>query len=180
MHVYCVVIAGSILWCFPFVRAFARSKRSPLQTDRRARWGVALQAVGYSILWQGSFWLRTPSWWSLAISAVFFLIAIALSRSAAQVLALQLRVDAVVDTRHQLVTSGPFRFIRHPIYASMLCVLLGTGIVISSLLLSIIAILVFLIGSEIRMRIEDRLLASCFGTQFEAYEQSVPRLIPFF
>jgi protein-S-isoprenylcysteine O-methyltransferase Ste14 len=61
----------------------------------------------------------------------------------------------------------------------MLCVLLATGIVVTPPLLFLAAIILFLVGTEIRVRIEDRLLASQFGETFEDYRRRVPAYIPF-
>jgi len=61
----------------------------------------------------------------------------------------------------------------------MLCVLLGTGFLIAPIYLALPAVVLFLIGTEIRMRIEDKLLASRFGDQAQRYQHTVPRLIPF-
>jgi protein-S-isoprenylcysteine O-methyltransferase Ste14 len=38
---------------------------------------------------------------------------------------------------------------------------------------------VFIAGTEIRVRIEDKLLASRFGERFRKYQQSVPGYVPF-
>jgi protein-S-isoprenylcysteine O-methyltransferase Ste14 len=51
--------------------------------------------------------------------------------------------------------------------------------VVTPLPLFLVAIAVFLIGTEIRVRIEDRLLASQFGDRFEEYRRRVPAYIPF-
>jgi protein-S-isoprenylcysteine O-methyltransferase Ste14 len=61
----------------------------------------------------------------------------------------------------------------------MLCALLGTGFMISKLPLLILAALVFVAGTEIRVRIEERLLASRFADSFSDYRRSVPAYIPF-
>ena len=42
-----------------------------------------------------------------------------------------------------------------------------------------LSMLVLLAGTEIRVRVEDKLLASHFGDRFRAYRQSVPAYIPF-
>jgi protein-S-isoprenylcysteine O-methyltransferase Ste14 len=75
--------------------------------------------------------------------------------------------------------SGPYRFVRHPIYTSLLCILLGTGFLITPWRLLLPAILLFVIGTEIRVRIEDNLLASQFGDRFSEYKKHVPAYIPF-
>ena len=146
-YVYFIVASGSILWCAPFV--FVRSKRRiPLQLDRRARWGIALECVAYSLLWQGRFWERFPEWWRVASSVSLFVLACVISWTGAQALGRHFRVDAAVDTTHELVRSGPYRFVRHPIYTSMLCVLLGTGLLITPVYLLLVALAVFLIGTD--------------------------------
>jgi protein-S-isoprenylcysteine O-methyltransferase Ste14 len=54
-----------------------------------------------------------------------------LSWTATRALGRHLRFDAALTPDHQLVRSGPYRLLRHPIYTSMFCLLLGTGFVIT-------------------------------------------------
>ena len=61
----------------------------------------------------------------------------------------------------------------------MLCVLLGTGFMIAPLPMLLLSTLLFMIGAEIRVRIEDGLLASRFGDQFRDYQRTAPAYIPF-
>ena len=61
----------------------------------------------------------------------------------------------------------------------MLCMLLGTGFIVAPLLLLLIATIIFIIGTEIRVRIEDKLLASQFGDRFLSYQRGVGAYIPF-
>jgi len=60
----------------------------------------------------------------------------------------------------------------------MLCVLLGTGFLVARWPLLIAGVLVFIAGTEIRVRIEDKLLASRFGDEFLEYRRGVPAYIP--
>jgi protein-S-isoprenylcysteine O-methyltransferase Ste14 len=156
-----------------------RSSKPAKQIDRRARWGVIIVAIAYSILWQGKFWLRQPHSWQIALAVVFFVLGILLSWTSTRALGRQWRIDAGLSSDHELIMAGPYRFVRHPIYTSMLCVLLATGFVVTSLPLFLLAIAVFLFGTEIRVRIEDKLLASQFGNTFHQYRQNVPAYIPF-
>jgi protein-S-isoprenylcysteine O-methyltransferase Ste14 len=50
---------------------------------------------------------------------------------------------------------------------------------ITPLWLLLLAVLVFLVGTEIRVRVEDRLLSSRFAERFREYERSVSAYIPF-
>jgi protein-S-isoprenylcysteine O-methyltransferase Ste14 len=60
----------------------------------------------------------------------------------------------------------------------MLCVFCGTALMITSIVLFIPALVLFIVGTEIRVRIEDGLLASRFGEQFAQYKTSLPAYIP--
>ena len=55
----------------------------------------------------------------------------------------------------------------------MLCVLLGSGLMVSSWWLLLISFLVFMAGTEILVRIEDQ-FASHFGERFKEYKRRVP------
>jgi protein-S-isoprenylcysteine O-methyltransferase Ste14 len=115
----------------------------------------------------------------MPVSVLFFALAGFFSWSGARALGRYWRIDAGLSADHELVRSGVYRVVRHPIYASMLCVLLGTGFMFTPLPMLLVAVLVFIIGTEIRVRIEDGLLASRFGAEFRQYQQSVPAYIPF-
>ena len=98
---------------------------------------------------------------------------------AARALGGQWRIDAGLNPAHQLVRSGAYRVVRLPIYTSMFCMLLGTGFMITPFPLLLLAILLFIIGTEIRVRIEDALLASRFGDEFRDYQRAVSAYIPY-
>jgi protein-S-isoprenylcysteine O-methyltransferase Ste14 len=97
----------------------------------------------------------------------------------ARALGRQWRIDAGLNKDHELIRSGPYRLVRHPIYTSMLWFLFGIGFLITPPLLLLLSLVVFMIGTEIRVRIEDALLASQFGEQFQEYKRSIPAYIPF-
>jgi protein-S-isoprenylcysteine O-methyltransferase Ste14 len=177
-YAYAVLAAGWVFWVTPFLLA-KRSPQPPQKLDRRARWGILLVAISYAIIWQGHFWSRQLPLWRLLLSVVFLLLAGVLSWSGARFLGRQWRIDAGLNADHELVVSGPYRTVRHPIYASMLCVLCGTAFMIAPLPLFLLSLLFFILGTEIRVRVEDRLLASRFGEQFSKYQHNVPAYIPF-
>ena len=176
---YIILTAGTIAWFAPFPIYYTRGAKGPLTKDYAARWGILLECVAYSLLWQGRFWLHTAAAWQLVLSVLLFVIAAVTSWTASIALGRYLRVDAALDTEHELIRSGPYRFVRNPIYSSMLCVHLATALLITPLRLFLVALGVFLIGTTIRIRAEEKLLADRFGEQFAAYRRSVSRLVPF-
>jgi protein-S-isoprenylcysteine O-methyltransferase Ste14 len=176
-YAYAILAAGWLVWLTPFFLV-KRSSAKPEKRDRRARWGIVLEGLAYSLLWQSKFWARTPENWRVALSVFFFVSAGLLSWTGARSLGRQWRIDAGLNPDHELVQSGVYRVVRHPIYTSMLCLLLGTGFLIAPLPMLLLSTLLFMIGTEIRVRIEDGLLASRFGDRFRDYQRGVPAYIP--
>ena len=91
----------------------------------------------------------------------------------------QFRIQAGLYHDHQLVRSGPYSLVRHPIYAGLLAVTLATGLLQAPWPWVLVALAVFVAGTEIRVRTEDRLLASRFGAEFAEYKKTVPAYLPF-
>jgi protein-S-isoprenylcysteine O-methyltransferase Ste14 len=88
-------------------------------------------------------------------------------------------VDAGLGADHKLVRSGPYGVVRHPIYTSMLVVICATAVVIAPWPLFLGSLILFVAGTEIRVRTEEQLLASQFGEEFQEYKRAVPAYIPF-
>jgi protein-S-isoprenylcysteine O-methyltransferase Ste14 len=174
-----ILLAGWLVWVAPFFMVRRGVTQPAGEIDRRARWGVLLVALSYSLLWQGRFWERSLPVWRLGLSVTFLSLAGLLSWTSARTLGRQWRIDAGLNADHELMTAGPYRWVRHPIYTSMLCLALGTGFMLAPLIMLALATVVFMVGTEIRVRIEDRLLASRFGDRFHQYQRAVPAYLPF-
>ena len=109
----------------------------------------------------------------LAIASVWFCLASIIT------LGRQWSLEARLVEGHKLVTEGPYSLVRNPIYTGMLGLLLATGLVVSHWIGVMIAIVVFMAGTVIRVRSEEKLLREAFGAEFEAYARDVSALIPF-
>jgi protein-S-isoprenylcysteine O-methyltransferase Ste14 len=176
---YCYVTLASawLVWFSPFVLRRKRPGKAQ-KMDVRARWGILLQFVAFSLLWQGRFWEQRPGFWRFALATSFLAAGCVLSWTAVGALGRQWRIDAGLNVDHQLIRSGPYSLVRHPIYTSMLCVFLGTGLIITPWFLFLAALVLFIAGTEIRVRTEDSLLASRFGEEFTNYKRYVPAYVP--
>jgi protein-S-isoprenylcysteine O-methyltransferase Ste14 len=178
VYAYGLLAIGWLVWFLPFPLT-GWNRNTPARSDPRSRWGLLLEVAAYAILWQGPFWTKAPTFAATALSALFLALAGLLSWTSTRALGRHLRFDAALSHDHQLVCSGPYRLLRHPIYTSMLCLLLGTGFLVASPLTLFTAIVLFVAGTEIRVRIEDGLLASRFGEQFRTYQRSVAAYVPY-
>jgi len=83
-----------------------------------------------------------------------------------------------VKKEQELVQSGPYRIIRHPAYAGYLLMAFGLVFGYSSLSGFVSTLLILLPATVYRIRVEDRLLAEHFGTQFDKYARKKKRLLP--
>lgn len=79
---------------------------------------------------------------------------------------------------HQLVQTGIYGVIRHPIYLRALMVSVGLPLVFRSWLVLPTVVLVVLFVN-LRIRMEEKLLAEHFGEAFDVYKQRTFRLLPY-
>jgi protein-S-isoprenylcysteine O-methyltransferase Ste14 len=173
-----VIVIGVIGWVLPFFLT-GWSASAPQRLDRRARWGLGLEIAAYVLMLQGGLWATTPSRWRMLASVGCFVLANVLSWTSTRALGKRhLRFDAAIGANHELVQRGPYHLVRHPIYSSMLCILVGIGLMTAPPLLFVAATAVFLAGTEIRVRVEDSLLAARFGDEFRRYRRSTRAYVP--
>lgn len=78
----------------------------------------------------------------------------------------------------ELVQTGPYGIVRHPIYTGMLAAILGTALTIGTLA-SWLAVAAGLAGILIRVEVEERLMAAEFGDAHAAYRARTKKLVPF-
>jgi protein-S-isoprenylcysteine O-methyltransferase len=79
---------------------------------------------------------------------------------------------------HELIRSGPYSIVRHPIYTGALIGLLGSACVTGELK-GFISIVVCFIGFWHKLRMEEDFMMEEFPDQYPAYRASVKMLIPF-
>ncbi len=78
---------------------------------------------------------------------------------------------------HQLVTDGPYRFSRHPIYTGILLGLTGAAM-IQCEYRSLIGIMLFVIAAHIKISTEEQFMRSAFY-EYNEYSRRVKKLLPF-
>jgi protein-S-isoprenylcysteine O-methyltransferase Ste14 len=77
----------------------------------------------------------------------------------------------------ELVTSGPYRFVRHPIYSGILLALVGTSLAIAIYwLIAVVAMGAYFIHSA---NVEEKIMTASFPTAYTSYRAKTKMLIPF-
>lgn len=88
------------------------------------------------------------------------------------------RVGVDPDERTSLVTAGPFRFVRNPIYSAMLPTVFGLVLMVPSAL-ALAAIVTLFVGLELQVRlVEEPYLLQSHGEKYASYAAQVGRFIP--
>ncbi len=87
-------------------------------------------------------------------------------------------VEVAIQADHRLVTSGPFRFVRHPRYAGMIYFATGFSLVFRSWLGFVLVAMLKLVLLW-RIRAEEALLREQFGSEWDAYARRTRRLLPY-
>ena len=76
----------------------------------------------------------------------------------------------------ELVTSGPYRFVRHPIYTGLSAMLIGTALVYPLAVVPCVAMIAYSLFSSVR---EERDMQNRFGDAYLEYKKRSKRLVPF-
>jgi len=84
-----------------------------------------------------------------------------------------------VKLDHELIRSGPYGLVRHPIYTGLLLALLGTAVAMGEWR-GLLAFAAFAIGFIFKIGAEERFMGETFGDAYTRYRAEVPALIPFF
>jgi protein-S-isoprenylcysteine O-methyltransferase Ste14 len=168
-------------WGYPFIfRAPHHQKRECTTAPLLLQAGLLLECAGIFIAW--AFRLPAadgPGIWRTAGSMLLGPVAGLLSWGAVKHLGRQFRLRAGLYTDHELVRTGPYALVRHPIYASLMAILLSTLLLLTPWEWMAVSLVLFVIGTELRVRTEEGLLASRFGEAFEEYKRQVPAYIPY-
>jgi len=184
-------VAILLAW-LAFVMTFLLHKKPSAPPDKKrdpaSFTGVVLQGLSYALLWILRREWFTPIFGSgklleITLALVTVLLAFAsvwFCAAALRTLGVQWSLAARVVEGHKLVTQGPYSIVRNPIYTGMLGMLLATGLAVSHWIGLVLAMLVFAIGTFIRVSREERLLREMFGREFDDYAQRVRAVIPFF
>jgi protein-S-isoprenylcysteine O-methyltransferase Ste14 len=83
----------------------------------------------------------------------------------------------IFPPRH-LVVSGPYRHVRNPMYAAVVSMIVGQGLLFGNLRLLAYGALVWLVFHVFVLTYEEPKLRATFGAEYDAFRAHVPRWLP--
>jgi protein-S-isoprenylcysteine O-methyltransferase Ste14 len=184
-----IIAVVAVCWIvFGGIFVIGKSGAATAETKRAGRFspGLLLQCLGYAVcfaLYRAYFSPLFPmskqaeailalATIVIAIGSIWFCLA------AVRTLGKQWALVARVVDGHDLIMQGPYGIVRNPIYLGMFGLLLATGLAVSRWQALVAGIALFLIGNELRIRSEEKLLREAFGTKFDEYARRVPAFFP--
>ena len=179
------IIAAIIVIRAPFGR---QSRKIPIAANRRGPREIAVLALA----WLGSMilpllWVCTPLFaiaeypLNPAVFAAGVIVAASslwLFRRSHIELGRNWSVSLDLREGHQLVTSGLYRYVRHPMYTSIFLYALGQALVVPNWIAGPANLAAFFVLFAARVQSEEQMMADKFGDQYRNYLAKTKRLIP--
>ena len=122
-------------------------------------------------LWPAGLW---PFWIGAAVTVGGLLFAV----WARQHLASNWSSEVTIKQGHELITTGPYALVRHPIYTGILAGFLGSAIALSQVRGVIGFVLIFVVLWA-KLRREEEWMRSQFGETYASYAHQTAALVPY-
>jgi protein-S-isoprenylcysteine O-methyltransferase Ste14 len=162
------------------------SKRSVRRQSWASRFGmVGCGIIGYFLLFAAARYFGFVEGRFLPNSAIYLwiglfmtLIGVMFAFWARAILGRNWSGIVTVKQNHELIRTGPYALVRHPIYTGVLFALLGT-IIFDGTIATLISLFVVLSVFTYKMKIEEQFMGEQFGSQYASYRQKTKALVPF-
>jgi len=174
-----------IAWCLYWIISARDAKRTVRRESLASRAshvlplviGVLLVALPYvpSPLFATRILPRTLATYGVGVTLVFLGLAFAVW--ARRHIGSNWSGTVTVKEDHVLICTGPYAWVRHPIYTGLLAAILGTAVARGELR-GVWALVLCTIAFVSKLRIEERWMRQVFGEEYERYSALVPALIP--
>jgi protein-S-isoprenylcysteine O-methyltransferase Ste14 len=160
----------------------AKTPEQPVPTARYSRALIGLHMVAFGVMYFGLFNAvlgnRVPELFRFqrVVGAAVILFG-SFMMCWARIYFRSWRFRAKLDAGHELATGGPFAIVRHPIYFGLNMLAIGSALWVPTVF-SAVAVVLMILGSDLRGRAEERLLTGAFGDRYREYMRKTKRFVP--
>jgi protein-S-isoprenylcysteine O-methyltransferase Ste14 len=179
---YIVIACWAAFALYWFIAAFGVKKAAQTQGTRTIFWFRVVQVVNFVLLagvvpyWPFNIVLWLNSMVAATGSCICVLGAV-FAIWARRVLAANWSASVTFKEKHELITHGPYRLARHPIYTGLILMMLGTMLVLGRLD-GLVAVVTRAILYRSKIKNEERLMEQHFHHEYSAYRSRVRALVP--
>ena len=175
---------ANALWLLEFI-FFRNRKKSGRFQEKKSFWFLT-SAIGLVIMTTIYFsrmdWgkvVNTPIYPTLQVSALgFYAVGLWLRYQGSSLLGANFTRHVAVSSEMILVSKGPYRYLRHPLYLGLMLITIAFPLFVGNLLAFLINLPILIIGFSWRMRVEEKALAS-LHPQYPSWAKKRYRFIPF-
>ena len=175
----------ALFWLWSARSAKSTSRTEPMLLQVAVYWAplvIAFVLLGPGELFQGSilkerFVPKEP--WVKGLGLALAALGVFIACWSRQILGRNWSSVVQLKQDHDLVDSGPYRYVRHPIYTGLLLAFVGTALKVGDWR-GLIAVAIVLVSFWRKLRVEERWLTEQFGPAYVAYMQRTKALIPGF
>lgn len=171
-------LGWAAFWLYWLVAAFSM-KRGRVEWARELRVRLIILVIAIPLVRLGAFrgGTTTTDPWREALGLVLFVLGLGFAIWARGHIGRNWGTPMTQKLEPELVTSGPYHLVRHPIYAGILAAGVGTAVGLSWLWLTAFALAgVYFVYSA---TVEERYLTEQFPDAYPAYKRSTKMLLPF-
>jgi len=177
------MIAGGALFFASVARMRPGRAGAARKVSNLSRAGVLVQMLAFFAVGLGRIVATLPPTSPRALAeaaaiAALMLLSVLLFVAAARAMGANWSVVARMREGHELVTSGVFARLRHPIYVGMAAFLVALALAFGHLSHLLVAAPLFAVGTGVRVREEEKLLKAEFGAAYDDYAARVKRFVP--
>ncbi|TPG12403.1 methyltransferase family protein [Sphingomonas oligophenolica] len=181
-----VIAVGLLAFLVALLAARRRSggeQRGNATRSRRSMVGIAVQGVAIMAAAFGPIRvtldpLSPKALIEAGVSAALMVVTVGLFVWASRAMGRNWSIVARTRDDHQLVDTGPFAYLRHPIYTALFLLMIAFAIAYGHTPRLLLAIPLYALGTWLRISEEERLLRTMFGERYDAYAARVKRFVP--
>ena len=173
----------TLYWLWGWRRVKGAQRKEPILPRLLKYWLpliIAILLIGPGDRYRGT-WLGTrmyPGSDAVAVlGALLTMLGVAFACWARYVLGRNWSSVVQVKEDHELIQSGPYRWVRHPIYTGLLLAFFGTGMAIGEWR-GAICVVIVAVSFWFKLKLEERWMRDNFGVAYETYMQRTKALIP--
>jgi protein-S-isoprenylcysteine O-methyltransferase Ste14 len=171
-------VGWAVFWLYWIVAAFS-TKRGHVRWSRELRIRVVIVGLTFLLFRVGAFrgYTVDTNPWRSGVGLVLFALGLGFAVWARLHIGRNWGTPMTQKEEPELVTSGPYRLARHPIYSGILVAGVGTAVALSWLWLAAVLLAgVYFIYSA---TVEERYLTEQFPDEYPAYKRSTKMLVPY-
>ena len=186
-----LMFAAILLAAFSMSGFFRRRARQTgaIPRSREGGWSLLVRLLFAIPFYLGMVaYVVNPRWmdWSaLPLSASIRWVGVALGLAMLPLLYWVLRSigrniseTVLTKTDHQLVTHGPYRWVRHPLYTAATAAFLALGLIAANAFILVMGVVIFAAIALLVVPREEAELAGKFGAAYAGYKQRTGALVP--